>query len=107
MRTVTVTGEVNFPGPYALEEGRDRVSTALARSGGLSPWAARDRIQVLRLPRESEGHRDAELERLSRLSRSEMTDADYEAVKQMQSDPGNRGRSMFDREIKLFVRGVS
>src|SRR6266566_9886407 len=30
------------------------------------------------------------------IKQTEMTDTDYEAVKQMQGDPGNRGRSMFD-----------
>jgi protein involved in polysaccharide export with SLBB domain len=54
------------------------VADVLARAGGLTESAARTRIQVFR-PLVSAGKpRDIEFERLSRLSRSEMTDAEYE-----------------------------
>lgn len=38
-RTVTVTGEVEFPGTYALITKTERLSDVLARAGGLTPEA--------------------------------------------------------------------
>jgi len=38
-RTVTVTGEVEFPGAYALERKGERVSEVIERAGGLTPEA--------------------------------------------------------------------
>jgi protein involved in polysaccharide export with SLBB domain len=79
-RGVTLVGEVRFPGPYAVNEGVDRISTVLARAGGLTPVAAANRIQIYR-PSTNGGQRDIEFERLSRLSRTEMTDAEYQVFK--------------------------
>jgi len=79
-RNVTLVGEVRFPGPYSVIEGTDRISTLLARAGGLTQYAAADRIQIFR-PSTVSGQRDIEFERLSRLSRSEMTDAEYQVFK--------------------------
>jgi protein involved in polysaccharide export with SLBB domain len=81
VRHVTLAGEVRFPGPYALDEGRDRISTVLARAGGLTDGSARDAIQIVRPLRDGVTRRDPELERLSRLSRSEMTEAEYQTFK--------------------------
>lgn len=75
-RNVTVFGEVRFPGPYALRPGEDRLRTLLARAGGPTSNAATGRIQVFR-PGVSTSSRDIEFERLSRLTRGEMTDAEY------------------------------
>ena len=79
-RNATVTGEVLYPGPYSIKEGTDHVSSLLTRAGGFTPQAARDRIQVFR-PGPTSDQRDIEFERLSRLSRSEMTDAEYQVFK--------------------------
>jgi protein involved in polysaccharide export with SLBB domain len=38
-RTVTVTGEVEFPGPYAIQNKDERVSDLVARAGGVLPTA--------------------------------------------------------------------
>jgi protein involved in polysaccharide export with SLBB domain len=38
-RTVAITGEVRFPGHYALRTRTDRISDLLRRAGGLSPTA--------------------------------------------------------------------
>jgi protein involved in polysaccharide export with SLBB domain len=80
-RNVNLVGEVRFPGPYSLVEGQDRISTLIARAGGLTPYAASDRIQIFRPSAVAGGQRDIEFERLSRLSRSEMTDAEYQVFK--------------------------
>lgn len=45
---IFVTGEVNRPGPYLIRQ-RTTVLQAIALSGGLGPFAARQRIQVRRI----------------------------------------------------------
>ncbi len=42
MRTVRITGEVRFPGPYALTHKNERVSSLISRAGGLLPTAYAD-----------------------------------------------------------------
>ncbi len=79
-RNVTISGEVRAPGVYPLVEGRDRLGAAITRAGGLTEAAARDRILIFR-PTPNSGQPDVEFERLSRLSRSEMTDAEYQTFK--------------------------
>jgi protein involved in polysaccharide export with SLBB domain len=76
-RNITLVGEVTYPGVYAIREGKDRVSDVLARAGGLTPASARERLQVFRPLVTNGTRRDIEFERLSRLSRSEMTDGEY------------------------------
>ena len=44
---IFVTGEVNKPGPHSIQPGTT-VLQAIALSGGLGPFAAKQRIQVLR-----------------------------------------------------------
>ena len=46
--TVSVLGEVNKPGRYEMHSGRAKVLDALAMAGGLTPYATRSRIHVLR-----------------------------------------------------------
>ena len=79
-RNVTISGEVRYPGVYALTEGQDRLAAAITRAGGLTEAAARERILIFR-PTPNSGQPDVEFERLSRLSRSEMTDAEYQTFK--------------------------
>ena len=38
-KTVTVSGEVAYPGPYVLETKEDRISDLISRSGGLTEFA--------------------------------------------------------------------
>lgn len=42
LRTVQITGEVRFPGPYALTHKEERVSNLMSRAGGLLPTAYAD-----------------------------------------------------------------
>ncbi len=46
-RTIYITGEVNKPGPYPLVNATN-VFQALALSGGFSPFAATQRIEIYR-----------------------------------------------------------
>jgi polysaccharide biosynthesis/export protein len=79
-RHVTVTGEVARPGVYPLREGAERVSDLLGSAGGLTETAARNGILVVRAG-PSALERDPEFDRLSRLSRNEMTDAEYQVFR--------------------------
>jgi protein involved in polysaccharide export with SLBB domain len=79
-RSVIVRGEVIRPGSYPIQEGVSRVSDALDQAGGITPEASRSGILVVR--RKSNAlERDLEFDRLSRLSRSDMTDAEYQTFR--------------------------
>jgi protein involved in polysaccharide export with SLBB domain len=75
-RHVTVSGEVARPGLYPLTVAPLRVSDALAAAGGLTPLAAAHAVLVVRRS-ETALERDPEFDRLSRLSRPEMTSSEY------------------------------
>jgi polysaccharide biosynthesis/export protein len=47
-RTVTITGEVRFPGTYSLRTKSDRLSDLLTRVGGLTPQAYPEGIRFYR-----------------------------------------------------------
>ena len=47
-RTVTVTGEVRYPGVYSLQTKNDRLSEVIARAGGLTQQAYPDGIRFIR-----------------------------------------------------------
>lgn len=47
-RTVSVAGEVRFPGRYALKNKNEKVSDIIARAGGLTPEAYADGITFYR-----------------------------------------------------------
>ncbi len=49
-RTVTLTGEVRFPGTYALQRKDERLNELLARSGGLTRDANPEGIRFFRRP---------------------------------------------------------
>jgi protein involved in polysaccharide export with SLBB domain len=76
-RNVSISGEVARPGTYPLEEGVDRVSDLVRMAGGMTPEANARSVLVVRHSR-SQQPSDPEFERLSRLSRSEMTDNEYQ-----------------------------
>src|SRR5262249_26313618 len=78
-RQVTISGEVVRPGVYAITEGRDRVSDLVGWGGGFTGYAARRNVHLERRPETDE--KDIEFERLNRLSRSEMTDAEYQTFR--------------------------
>ena len=47
-RTVTILGEVRFPGTYSLKTKSDRLSDVVARAGGLTPRAYGEGIRFFR-----------------------------------------------------------
>lgn len=60
LRRVWITGEVNFPGPYALRSKVERVSDLVQRAGGLLPSAFVDGARFYR-PLDSAGQVNVEL----------------------------------------------
>ena len=79
-RQVTISGEVRFPGPYAIIEGTHRLSDLVRWSGGFTPQAAPSGVRLVRADHGSLTA-DPEFERLSRLSRGEMTNTEYQTFR--------------------------
>lgn len=78
-RQVSITGEVLAPGTYAIEEGKSHVSDLVRWAGGFSQLAA---PRIVRLERNLAGPAsDVDFERLNRLSRSEMTNTEYQTFR--------------------------
>jgi protein involved in polysaccharide export with SLBB domain len=76
----TILGEVERPGTYPIDLGQTRLSDLVKVAGGFRQRADLQTIRLVRLARPAAGA-DVELERLSRLSRSEMTNAEYEVLR--------------------------
>ena len=77
---VTLVGEVGRPGTYPIREGTTRISEVVGAAGGLLPTANLSAIRVHSL-RGSGATKDPELDRLLRLSRSELTATEYEVLR--------------------------
>ena len=72
----TIVGLVGFPGDYPIREGVDRVSMLIERAGGFMPGAREEEVLLVRRSGTALD-RDPEFDRLSRLSRAEMTESEY------------------------------
>ncbi len=71
---VVVTGEVNYPGYYAIENNKDKVDELINRFGGFTNDASLESITYIR---QSEFDKpDEEMERLSKISPSEMSESE-------------------------------
>ncbi len=72
---VAITGEVKFPGKYAVDGRTTRVSEILQKAGGITDKAALDASILIR---QSEiGVPDKEMERLRRTPTNEMSENEY------------------------------
>jgi protein involved in polysaccharide export with SLBB domain len=77
--SVEVEGEVEWPGPYGITEGEDRLSDVIARAGGPTDEASlEDARLVRRLPW---GGPDVEFDRLRNMPVNEMTETEYDYFK--------------------------
>ncbi|MBI5169195.1 MAG: SLBB domain-containing protein [Candidatus Eisenbacteria bacterium] len=75
-----IVGEVQRPGAYPITEGATRLSQLVRSASGFLPGADLTSIHVRR--RTAPGaEKDAELDRLLRLSRSELTASEYEVLR--------------------------
>lgn len=72
---VAIVGEVEHPGSYPIEVGRDRFTDLVRWAGGFRPYANQGAVVLVREPAATEN--DPEFDRLARLSRSEMTESEY------------------------------
>ena len=79
-RQVVIGGEVKFPGPYAIQEGVHRLSDLIRWSGGFTSQAALSNVRLMRSDHGSQLG-DTEFDRLSRLSRAEMTNTEYQTFR--------------------------
>ena len=70
-KLVTVEGEVKFPGPYPIQEGKDRLRDILERAGGVTAEASLEQASVVRW---SGGDvEDPEFERLKSFAPAQLT----------------------------------
>jgi protein involved in polysaccharide export with SLBB domain len=76
---VDVMGRVHVTGSYPVRSGVTRLSQLLAEAGGVMPDA--DSASVLLFRARPAAGPDPEFERLSRLSRGEMTASEYETFR--------------------------
>lgn len=79
---VVIKGEVTYPGYYAIEENQERLSELIKRVGGFTEDAAIQSIEYLR--QNERDKPDEEMERLSRILPSEMSESEtryYQARK--------------------------
>jgi protein involved in polysaccharide export with SLBB domain len=84
MHQASILGEVNRPGTYPIDLGVTRLSDLVESAGG---FRERADLATVHLIREGgyESEADPELERLLRLSRREMTNAEYEVMRTRQA----------------------
>lgn len=73
---VAVTGEVKFPGHYVIDEKTIKLSDILERAGGLTNNASPEKALLVR--RTETGIYDREMERLWKLNKNEMSDAEFQ-----------------------------
>ncbi|MCX8054260.1 MAG: SLBB domain-containing protein [Ignavibacteria bacterium] len=72
---VVIKGEVNFPGYYAIEEKKDRVTDLIKRAGGFTDEAAVEFVEYISQYELEKP--DLEMERLSRVLPSEMSESEF------------------------------
>jgi protein involved in polysaccharide export with SLBB domain len=78
-KLVTVEGEVKFPGPYPIQEGKDRLGDILERAGGVTGEASLEQASVIRW---SGGDvEDPEFERLKGFPPQQLTKEQQEYLR--------------------------
>ncbi len=104
----TVVGEVQRPGTYPITEGVTRLSELVAASQGFLTDADLSSVRVHRAGTMT-GEKDPELDRLLRLSRSELTSSEFEVLRtrlaSMREDYRvDWARVQADRDLDLLLR---
>ena len=80
LHQAAIVGEVRRPGTFPITEGRTSLSELVGMSGGVLPSADMSTLRVHRGATLTAG-KDQELERLLRLSRSDLTASEYEVLR--------------------------
>jgi len=99
-RSVTVEGEVKYPGIYPINKDETTLTEIIQRAGGFTSEASLEEAKVIRSV--SESLKDAEFERLKNLPPSEMTDTEYEYYKMRCREV--KGQMVVDFK-RLFING--
>ena len=108
IRTVTIDGEVRFPGVYGINEGVDRLSDVILRAGGFTPEASLAETQFVRTKGVEKD--DLEFERLRVIPVENMTKTEYAYFKSKSRERKgtmvvdfallDRGDASQDREVR-------
>ncbi len=100
-RTVTINGEVNFPGTYKIQEGKTNLyDLIMNETGGFKKEASLKDAYVQRTT--GMDRTDYELERIKTIPRADMSEDEYEYLKARSRE--RKGRMTVDF-VKLFVDG--
>jgi protein involved in polysaccharide export with SLBB domain len=75
MTTVTLEGEFNYPGPYGINEGVDRLSDVIRRAGGFTSEASLEEAELIRTIGVDKA--DPEYERLKAIPVQDMSETEY------------------------------
>jgi len=89
-RQVLITGEVLYPGVYAIEEGQTRLTDLIKMTGGFTKKASLAEAEMIR--GKAADLIDLEFERLKRMGVADMTKTEYEYFKtKAREKPGRVG----------------
>lgn len=80
LHQATILGEVARPGTFPIREGRTTLRELVEGSGGVLPSGDLSTLRVHRVATLTAG-KDPELDRLLRLSRSDLTSSEYEVLR--------------------------
>lgn len=97
-KQATILGEVLYPGVYAIEEGRTKLSDLIDLAGGFTPLASLSEAEMIR--KTPEQVVDLEFERLKKMDVADMSKTEYEYFKTKSREKPGRVACDFE---KLFV----
>jgi protein involved in polysaccharide export with SLBB domain len=100
LEQASIFGEIQRPGTYPLVTGSTRLSDLVTAAGGFLPRA---NLAAIRLSRATMGAREAdpELDRLLRLSRGDMSGAEYERLQTRLASRFEEFRLDWERILKV------
>ena len=96
-KQVSITGEVFYPGDYAIEEGKTRLSKLISIAGGFTDEASLTEAEMIRS--DNPQSIDLEYERLKKIPVADMKDYEYEYFKTKSREKSGRVSVDF---VKLF-----
>lgn len=101
-RTVTIEGEVVYPGPYSISNKNERVSDLIKRSGGLTPHAFSKGATLRRLRTEDEAIKESLLTAMpdSLLKSAEAQMDDHYKLELRLDDILNNPGSIYDYVLR-------
>lgn len=104
MSTITITGEVSYPGIYVVDESGSHLSTMIEQAGGFTPDATMQESRVIRLQvmEKEKQVGDPELERVASIPPADRTEEENQYYKMMVRE--KPGQIVVDFEA-LFQEG--